>query len=176
MKGPQLKSAKSRKVPTKTGQSASHDYFRRDQADGISAPDLSKSSTYAERIVHAQGKRTRFTSVSLDLTKIRDFGDTDYRLDREQVTNDGHRLVEHEELLSELRLSALQEYGWHAGLEPLMWATDTVNGGLSTLDFPRLQAELAEHRTKWVDQIIAHAKAHHEFFPMRAREDDEADY
>jgi len=52
-------------------------YFRRDQRDGISPPDLSKVCTYAEHIVHARGKRTQFTSISLDLAKIRDFGDTE---------------------------------------------------------------------------------------------------
>jgi hypothetical protein len=53
--------------------------------------------------VHARGKRTRFTSVSLELTKIRDFGDTDYRLERQKLVDDQHELVEHEVLLSELR-------------------------------------------------------------------------
>ncbi len=79
------------------------EYFRRDQRDGISPPDLSKESTYAEHIVHARGKRTRFTSVSLDLTKIRDFGDTNYRLERPNLVGDEHGLVEHEELTDELR-------------------------------------------------------------------------
>ena len=79
--------------------------FRRDQRDGISPPDLSKESTYAEHIVHARGKRTRFTSLSLDLTKIRDFGDTNYRLERPKLLEDHHGLVEHEELLGELRRS-----------------------------------------------------------------------
>ena len=79
------------------------DYFRRDQRDGISPPDLSKESTYAEHIVHARGKRTRYTSVSLDLTKIRDFGDTNYRLERAKLAEDNHGLVEHEELTDELR-------------------------------------------------------------------------
>lgn len=83
--------------------SSARDYFRRDQSDGISPPDLSKDSTYAEHIVHARGKRTRFTSVSLDLTKIRDFGDASYRLEREKATSDGHSLVEHEALIADLR-------------------------------------------------------------------------
>ena len=56
--------------------SPARDYFRRDQRDGVSPPDLSKDCTFAEHIVHARGKRTQFTSVSLDLSKIRDFGDT----------------------------------------------------------------------------------------------------
>lgn len=79
------------------------DYFRRDQRSGISPPDLSKDCTYAEHIVHARGKRTQYTSVSLDLSKIRDFGDADYRLERELLAQDGHALVEHDTLVAELR-------------------------------------------------------------------------
>jgi hypothetical protein len=79
------------------------EYFRRDRQTGISPPDLSKDCTFAEHIVHARGKRTRYTSVSLDLTKIRDFGDADYQLMREATTSDGHTLVEHEALIAELR-------------------------------------------------------------------------
>ena len=84
-------------------------YYRRDQRDGVSPPDLSKACTYAEHIVHARGKRTQFTSVSLDLMKIRDFGDTDYRLKREETERDGHKLVEHEALLGELQRVARDE-------------------------------------------------------------------
>ena len=79
------------------------DYFRRDQRDGISPPDLSKDCTFAEHIVHARGKRTRFTSVSLDLAKIRDFGDTSYRLERDKLESDHHEIVEHELLIDDLR-------------------------------------------------------------------------
>jgi len=79
------------------------DYFRRDQMDGISPPDLSKECTFAEHIVHARGKRTQFTSVSRDLTRIRDFGDADYRLERGLTSDDGHELIEHESLMQELR-------------------------------------------------------------------------
>ncbi len=85
--------------------SLARDYFRRDQRDGISPPDLSKDCTFAEHIVHARGKRTQFTSVSLDLSRIRDFGDSTYKLEREKAVSDGHSLVEHETLLSELRRS-----------------------------------------------------------------------
>jgi hypothetical protein len=86
-----------------SGATPLREYFRRDQRDGISPPDLSKECTFAEHIVHARGKRTRFTSVSLDLTKIRDFGDTNYRLERRKLVEDEHGLVEHEELIGELR-------------------------------------------------------------------------
>jgi hypothetical protein len=79
------------------------EYFRRDQRDGISPPDLSKECTFAEHIVHARGKRTCLTSISLDLGKIRDLGDTNYRLERVKLVEDQHGLVEHEALLEELR-------------------------------------------------------------------------
>jgi hypothetical protein len=78
-------------------------YFRRDQRAGVSPPDLSKTSTFAEHIVHARGKRTQFTSVSLDLAKIRDLGDADYRLKRKEAEADGHKVIEHEALLAELQ-------------------------------------------------------------------------
>jgi len=88
---------------------ASRPYFRRDQRDGVSPPDLSKVCTFAEHIVHARGKRTQLTSVSLDLSKIRDFGDTEYRLRREETERDGHDIVEHEALLAELQRAANEE-------------------------------------------------------------------
>ncbi len=63
------------------------------------------------------------------------------------------------------RLNAVQEYGWHAGLETLMWASDALNGSLAELNWPGLQAELATHRASWIKLIISSAKKHHEFFP-----------
>lgn len=81
-------------------------YYRRDQNDGVSPPDLSKDCSFAEHIVHARGKRTRFTSISLDLTKIRDLGEADYQLEREPTERDGHAVVEHETLIAELQRAA----------------------------------------------------------------------
>jgi len=95
----------SEAVAVKAG--ATRAYFRRDQRDGVCPPDLSKVCTYAEHIVHARGKRTQFTSVSLNLAKIKDFGDTDYRLNRERAEGDAHGVVEHEALLSELQRVAV---------------------------------------------------------------------
>jgi hypothetical protein len=86
--------------------STTRDYFRRDQKDGISPPDLSKECTFAEHIVHARGKRTPFTSVSLDLARMKDFGEASYKLIREKLEEDNHRLTEHEALLEELRTVA----------------------------------------------------------------------
>lgn len=64
------------------------------------------------------------------------------------------------------RIASLQEYGWHAGLEDLMWATDTIIGGLAELNWPVLQEELARQRGKWTTRIIDHAKTEGEFFKV----------
>jgi len=81
-------------------------YFRGDQDDGISAPDLNQRATFAEHIVHARGKRTQFTSVSLDQNAIRDFGEVVYQLRRNEAERDRHQIVEHERLLADLRQAA----------------------------------------------------------------------
>lgn len=88
---------------------ARKDYFRRDQRTGISPPDLLKDCTFAEHIVHARGKRTRFTSISLDPAKIRDMGETTYRLRRQKTEEDGHKVLDHEALLASLIRTAQRE-------------------------------------------------------------------
>ena len=62
------------------------------------------------------------------------------------------------------RLSGVQEYGFHAGIETLMWSTDELNGGLVNLDWSALSAELAIEVPKWTDLIIEHATQEGEFF------------
>ncbi len=83
------------------------EYFRRDQKNGVTAPDLTKACTYAEHIVRARGKRTRLTSVSLDRHKIDAFGPQLYSLARNLADDDGHVFVEHKELMNNLREIAL---------------------------------------------------------------------
>lgn len=70
------------------------------------------------------------------------------------------------------KLATLQEYGWHAGIEELMWASDAVNGALAELDWPALKTDLATRRDGWIQLIITHAKSHDEFFPKREVDDD----
>lgn len=82
------------------------DYFRRDQGDGVTAPDLSKDCSFAEHIVRARGKRTQLTSISRDRQRINDFGPVLYRALRSEIDADGHTLVEHEELMRQLRIAA----------------------------------------------------------------------
>ena len=82
------------------------DYFRRDQKWGITAPDLSKACTWAEHIVRVRGKRTKFTSVSLDADKIDDFGPTLYQALCAEMAAAGHNLIEHDLLIQDLRSTA----------------------------------------------------------------------
>jgi hypothetical protein len=62
------------------------------------------------------------------------------------------------------RLSGIQEYGWHAGLEGLMWASDAVNGGLSNLDWTILKSEFEKIKPAWTDMVIGHARQENVFF------------
>ena len=62
------------------------------------------------------------------------------------------------------RLSGLQEYGWHAGLDELIWASDTLNGGLSDLDWSRTTDELHRLRPVWTDMLVKHASDEGVFF------------
>jgi hypothetical protein len=73
-----------------------------------------------------------------------------------------------------VRLSAIQEYGWHAGLENLIWASDAVNGSLAELNWSGLQEELFKLRNEWVHEVISHAKAHDGFFPKPEIEEEES--
>ena len=89
---------------TKTRSEKEHTpYYRRDQRDGITAPDLTKPCTYAEHVVHARGRRTAYTSVSLEAQKIERFGPSLYELRREELDRSPHELVEHDTLIEVLR-------------------------------------------------------------------------
>jgi hypothetical protein len=63
------------------------------------------------------------------------------------------------------RLSGLQEYGDHAGISSIMWAADSLNGGLSKLDWQLLHPELNKMRGVWTDEILEHARTNNVFFP-----------
>lgn len=84
-------------------------YFRRDQKDGITGPNLAHRCTYAEHIVHARGKVTQYTSITLDGQKCRDMGEATYRLLRPEVDDAGHAVVEHVMLVTELEKVARSE-------------------------------------------------------------------
>jgi hypothetical protein len=63
------------------------------------------------------------------------------------------------------RISAIQEYGWHSGIEELLWATDSLNGSLAELDWEGLRPQLSEKKAVWTHRIIRHARDQGAFFP-----------
>jgi hypothetical protein len=80
------------------------DLFRRDEQSGVSPPNLADTSSHAEHIVHARGKRTRFTSVSQSRDAIRDFdGEQLWLALRDDLKKAKHLVIEHEALLKGLR-------------------------------------------------------------------------
>jgi hypothetical protein len=79
------------------------EYFRRDQADGITPPNLADDSSFAEHIVHARGKRTQLTSLSLAPAAIVKFGPQLWRLLHPKLASDGHGVVDHDTLVRTLR-------------------------------------------------------------------------
>lgn len=66
------------------------------------------------------------------------------------------------------RLSGIQEYGFHAGIESLMWAGDQLNGALTELDWTGLKPELMRKSAVWTDLIVDHANSEGAFFPAVA--------
>lgn len=85
------------------------DYYRRDRSEDLTPPDLSKTCSYADHIVRARGKRTQFTSVSLDPKKIRDFGDALYKVKRPDLESDQHAILEHHHLIQSLQAAVQAE-------------------------------------------------------------------
>jgi hypothetical protein len=79
------------------------EYFRRDRNEGVTPPDLTKNCTIAEHVVRARGKKTNFTSVTLDLSRVRDFGETSYQLKRPETEADGHEVIEHDVVIQTLQ-------------------------------------------------------------------------
>lgn len=67
------------------------------------------------------------------------------------------------------RLAGIQEYGFHSGLEDLMWATDKLNGALVSLDLLELKNELNVRIEEWTDMVIEHAKNEGGFFSVEER-------
>ena len=62
------------------------------------------------------------------------------------------------------KLSGVQEYGFHSGIEKLMWSTDELNGSLASLDWTGLRRELEIKVPEWIELIIKSAIDEGEFF------------
>jgi hypothetical protein len=74
------------------------------------------------------------------------------------------------------RISGVEEYGFHSGLQELMWATDQINGSLSRFDWEGLKRDLQIKASEWTELIIKHAQDEGAFFPDRSADgSDEPD-
>ncbi len=70
------------------------------------------------------------------------------------------------------RLSCVQEYGFHSGIDELMWVTDYVNGGLIEFNLLVVSQELGVRSPEWVEKVIRHATDNGAFFPERSSSED----
>jgi len=68
------------------------------------------------------------------------------------------------------RLGAIQEYGWHSGIEELRWASDHLGDALIAFDWSALLPELSKRREDWMSSVIAHAKENGQFFAEPKRD------
>ena len=68
------------------------------------------------------------------------------------------------------RLSGIQEYGFHSGLEDLMWVTDHLNGALVSMDWEKVKKEVSKKTPEWIELISKHAKDEGAFFPEQTED------
>lgn len=73
------------------------------------------------------------------------------------------------------KLSGIQEYGFHSGIETLMWSTDELNGSLSSLDWVGLARELEIKVPEWIGLIIKRATDEKAFFTQPTDFGDQAE-
>jgi hypothetical protein len=132
--------------------------------------DGRRSLAHASLIRHYMDHCGTWTSsYRLILGLLDEIDETPHFASRDLVTSDS---VSIDEVASDAlwdvifaKLSAIQEYGWHAGLVQLVWASDAVNGSLAELNWVGLQKELHKLRHEWIQDVIFHAKAHDAYFP-----------
>lgn len=97
------------------------------------------------------------------------------RFEEDDIVLDGGRDAAVEALWDVFftRISGVEEYGFHSGLEELRWATDQLNGSLSDFNWDGLKRDLEVKASEWTELIIKHAQDEDAFFPER--EDDRAE-
>ncbi len=135
--------------------------------------DGRRSLAHACLIRHYLGHcATWESSYRLVLGLLEELDDTPYFSQKGLVVGAGDTVEEiAQEALWDVvfaRLSTIQEYGWHAGLEELAWASDQLNGALGAMCWGSLQPELTACRRQWSETVVAHAKAHDAYFPVSA--------
>lgn len=92
------------------------------------------------------------SSYRLLLAYIQELDAEPQFVDRDLVNGDHDPAETRQQALWDVvftRISGVQEYGFHAGLEELMWATDALGEGLATLNWPLLKGKLGDKRSSF---------------------------
>ncbi len=133
-------------------------------ADGVRA--ITHASLVRHYLEHCGSWKKTYRLV---LALLQEIDVAPYISDAELVLNEGDDVDDvRDDALWDIvfsRLSALQEYGWHAGVEGLTWITDQVNGKLAEFDWSSLAVELGKIKIKYTDIIIDHANTEKAYFP-----------
>lgn len=64
-----------------------------------------------------------------------------------------------------VKISGVQEYGFSAGIESLIWATDQLGNSFSELNWAKVYEEISTLSYTWIETIISHAQDEGQFFP-----------
>ena len=108
------------------------------------------------------------SSYRLILANLQDLSERPCFSDDDLNSNDKESIEAiREEALWEVvfaRIAGIQEYGFHAGLEELMWATDSLGEALASFDWTVLSLSLQEKKHSWTDLVIKHATDEGVFF------------
>lgn len=72
------------------------------------------------------------------------------------------------------RISLIQEYGWHAGIEELIWVTDIL-GGLEEFDWDTLRPQLVRIKPILIQKTLNHARENDGYFATTTPTEDDED-
>lgn len=116
------------------------------------------------------------SSYRLLLAQISEI-DTDVVISRAQLVADGAPIgevaVAAKWEVFFCRVSAIQEFGWHASMDTLVHPLVSVRESVISMDWDALMRGLSALKDKWQDEIIEKAKVEGEYFPPPAAYSDQ---
>ena len=78
-------------------------HYRKDNPKGITAPNPDADRDIIQHITKHRGQKTPYTSVSEDSKSIRHIQGILYKVDSQDVQDDGHGFIFHSELIDQVR-------------------------------------------------------------------------
>jgi hypothetical protein len=106
------------------------------------------------------------SSYRLVMAVVQELSDTPHFKDEDIFSEDAQVATKEEALwdLVFIKLSLLQEYGWHAGLEYLLWFPDALGDAIVNFDWGHLKPHLESLQPGITKMIIEHARNEGEYF------------